>query len=283
MERTRIRPRVQVEATPLLGFGIIGWTGLIVLAILVGVALSGANPVLEIQRIWMSFFGFESMGRASSLAVNYWSLGDAPVYGFAGFAVVLVGMCVHPKRVSLVWVGVFLAWAFILPLLVPMSVKKLLLPGWASMPFLPWGSELHGFTVILLAAWTRSWVVLAGAAFLSAAALTAVNLWPMAPAWALTLLGVGYNAGLLAIILWWSIRARQRWLPVGHCYACGYDLRALAGGTCPECGREVTPEGRPPSVIARLVRAAWREIAVMRRVAPPRRSDGRVRSPHAVS
>lgn len=34
-------------------------------------------------------------------------------------------------------------------------------------------------------------------------------------------------------LLWWRVRGLV--LP-GHCASCGYDLKGLAGGTCPECG-----------------------------------------------
>lgn len=48
----------------------------------------------------------------------------------------------------------------------------------------------------------------------------AVPLWP--GAWVL---------GLFALACWWFDRN-----PAGHCARCGYDLRGIKDGTCPECG-----------------------------------------------
>lgn len=53
----------------------------------------------------------------------------------------------------------------------------------------------------------------------------------------------------------WRIAARM--FPVGHCSACGYDLRGLGSGKCPECG-----EG----FVARM-------MATVRRVIQLRRGD----------
>lgn len=39
---------------------------------------------------------------------------------------------------------------------------------------------------------------------------------------------------LIAAGVSWRIAARM--FPVGHCSACGYDLRGLGSGKCPECG-----------------------------------------------
>lgn len=50
----------------------------------------------------------------------------------------------------------------------------------------------------------------------------------MCPLWPMAVLGGG-----VAGVLWW--RTRRVVLP-GHCAGCGYDLRGLGGGRCPECG-----------------------------------------------
>lgn len=52
----------------------------------------------------------------------------------------------------------------------------------------------------------------------------------MCPLWPVAVLGGG-----VAGMLWW--RTRRVVMP-GHCAGCGYDLRGLGGGRCPECGRE---------------------------------------------
>lgn len=40
----------------------------------------------------------------------------------------------------------------------------------------------------------------------------------------------------------------KRW----ECRGCGYDLRGLSGGVCPECGRERDEGGAPPSSRSKL-------------------------------
>lgn len=57
----------------------------------------------------------------------------------------------------------------------------------------------------------------------------------------------------------WRFAARS--FPVGHCHACGYDLRGLGSGRCPECG-----EG----FLARLAGMASRAFARRRGMCPGR-------------
>jgi hypothetical protein len=39
--------------------------------------------------------------------------------------------------------------------------------------------------------------------------------------------------------LWWAKRRERRRLMIGHCRACGYDLKGLAASACPECGAKI--------------------------------------------
>lgn len=41
-------------------------------------------------------------------------------------------------------------------------------------------------------------------------------------------------------LAWWGWRVGPRHGP-GRCGACGYDVRGVVGGLCPECGRSVAP------------------------------------------
>lgn len=42
-------------------------------------------------------------------------------------------------------------------------------------------------------------------------------------------------AGVFALAGWWGWRVSRRFGP-GRCAGCGYDVRGLVGGVCPECG-----------------------------------------------
>jgi hypothetical protein len=69
------------------------------------------------------------------------------------------------------------------------------------------------------------------------ASATALLLWrgaaTTAPILMASLLWHGAVAGVL---VWWTARAWMK-LPAPHeCQGCGYDLRGLAAGDCPECG-----------------------------------------------
>ena len=75
---------------------------------------------------------------------------------------------------------------------------------------------------------------------------------PLRPIWRgliiNTLIGAALWFGLLTLGLWgWrSIRGTNRRLQ-GACVKCGYDLRGVTGGVCPECGTARTESGRPKS------------------------------------
>lgn len=50
-------------------------------------------------------------------------------------------------------------------------------------------------------------------------------------------------------LLWWRELRRRRRALQGHCRKCGYDLRGLAGGNCPECGAVApAPAAATPAV-----------------------------------
>jgi hypothetical protein len=50
------------------------------------------------------------------------------------------------------------------------------------------------------------------------------------PYWALT-----FAAGVPAVVIWRRRRRTQRWVSLGRCAGCGYDIR-FSSGQCPECG-----------------------------------------------
>jgi hypothetical protein len=45
--------------------------------------------------------------------------------------------------------------------------------------------------------------------------------------------------------LWWAHRRERRRAMIGYCRACGYDLKGLAAGSCPECGSKVPVAATP--------------------------------------
>lgn len=56
-----------------------------------------------------------------------------------------------------------------------------------------------------------------------------------------TVIYVGLDLALLALVVWiWTRALRPTPLPSG-CPACGYDLSRLRTGSCPECGQAVRP------------------------------------------
>jgi hypothetical protein len=57
-------------------------------------------------------------------------------------------------------------------------------------------------------------------------AVVFVPLWP----WAILFAGSG--------LVLWKLSRNQR---AGHCKACGYDLRGVRAGPCPECGSAPSP------------------------------------------
>jgi hypothetical protein len=64
--------------------------------------------------------------------------------------------------------------------------------------------------------------------------------WPTAGPF---LVPVLWNAALLVLLLRWAARERRE-SPTGHaCAGCGYDLRGLEAGACPECGATAPPPG----------------------------------------
>ncbi|MCC6969722.1 MAG: hypothetical protein IT434_05820 [Phycisphaerales bacterium] len=73
-----------------------------------------------------------------------------------------------------------------------------------------------------------------------------------APLWQLLL--------VLLIVIGGAWRLSRRVCPAGHCSACGYDLRGLGSGKCPECG-----EGFLARMMAKVRRTIERRRGIMPR------------------
>ena len=90
------------------------------------------------------------------------------------------------------------------------------------------------------------WLLRAGAVVAGVLLATwAMHLW-LGMLWhfsaSVTLYMAAFDAvgALLTISAAWAAsRFRPRWIPSGHCQACGYSLQHLTSDTCPECGAPV--------------------------------------------
>lgn len=59
---------------------------------------------------------------------------------------------------------------------------------------------------------------------------------------------IGVNGVLCSMLAAWGWRARRKAWPEYVCRGCGYDLRGIGSGVCPECGRAISaPAGTCPS------------------------------------
>ncbi len=247
--------KIQVDPTRLTGFGVVGWIGLVVLAGLVGVAVSGFNPIVEAQRLVLVTLGVEAMFRATLFSMYLMLTWKGPTFSFVTLCVVLIGLAVQPRRVGWWWFAFLIFWTFARPVLIGFSGPGRLLPWWLQEPWLPAEWELYLVTVLLVALLTRWWVATAGAALLCLGGSVLLTAWPMMPQGVYITAGVVWNGGLLGLLLWWAIRERRRWRPDRHCYACGYDVRTITTGLCPECGEGVGMDGRPAAIAAALATA----------------------------
>lgn len=171
---------------------------------------------------------------------------DLPVFGLIGMTYTLAALHLAPlwrRRLSYASV---VAWSLVnLPLWLWLA-RALAVPVWLRA-LAPQGDAaillsigLECVTAALLGTITRSWRVagaiiclLVAAWFLDTAVLggrTWVG-WP----WPAIL----YHAGVATVLFVWAVRTRGAGsLPPYACQACGYDLRGLADGPCPECGKQ---------------------------------------------
>lgn len=257
---------------PLLGFGPVGWSALIIALPLAVCFFTGYDLRYQILR-----FINDSRGPAAAAwAVNwlvvpqhldlfFWPRPAA--FGLLEMCILLIAMRIHPRRfgpgpyIAVIAGGILLPNShFILATLMHWAG----LDSGEYMPDAPDAVIREVVRLVLalgvLAYATRSWrLVLAMAAFYLAW-LTATHDWgvTMNPSstrqrWVPgsevlpTSKPLGYGSTLLtaAMLLGWGINARRRLPAPGHCTRCGYNLAGIAG-PCPECGQAEIPAATPP-------------------------------------
>ncbi len=250
-----MKQKPQIDPTQLWGFGPAGWVCLVFLLGASVYFVSGGKPVVEVQQVLMDLVGLEKMQHATIYGMMAGFTWKGPSFSLVTLGVILIALAVQPRRIGWYWYVGLALWAFARPTLVMASWRGELLPPRFGMPL---ESELYAVTVVGLLLLTRSWVVGVVAMVLAFGAMAALTLEENLPIWGYYLGGVVFNGGLLAVLLWWAIGERRRWRPIGHCFACGYDVQSVGKGACPECGVSVGADGRPASLVAKLVYAGRR-------------------------
>lgn len=242
------RPSVK----PLWGFGWVGWCLLPVAVFLAWSLISGFDLRQEFLRAIDRWFGIDAVDWIVAYALTAHSLSD---FGFSlvTLCAALVAMHLSPRRFAWWWYFVLTTWALVRPFLVWQLMVIWCRPviGSGVLWAPPWK-----YTVVMggscfidlaiLVALSRSWIVTGGSTLVMA--LAAFLAWTAQASLIQGNSPVGFEAWLGSwhayiaqvllgtSLLAWGLRDRFRSKPPWACGSCGYDLRGLAGDTCPECG-----------------------------------------------
>jgi hypothetical protein len=185
-----------------------------------------------------------------------------PIVGPVTLVYVLIAMHLHPRRFGWWWYAALTAWAVVRPsMLFIVSASHLArgLGSWWSGAVAAgtWvsGWDLPVCALLLLCADAALLLALTRSRMVGAAALTIAGGWWSA-GWLATKLsgsfdnwGIGlpwvwiWHGGLGAAVFWWAVRGRRMAREAWECAACGYDLRGLSCGACPECGAPIAVGG----------------------------------------
>ena len=254
---------------PLLGFGPAGWALLAVAIALALVLITGYDLRFRIMKLICDTLGPQAVYDFVVYVIifhgfNSCSAPPGVEFGLISLCVLLVAMQVDPRRMGVTrWVIAF-ALGIATPPLIAYAEKSLRgAPFLAGGGGLGWG-ELYAFFGILtsvIVAWImRSWIVLGGMIALFAGGTTIVwKVYGAAPGtgWANNLAAMAFmwawNPLLFALLMFIAVRARLDAWPTHACQSCGYDLRGIKTGVCPECGAEARAHTEP--IAAALVGA----------------------------
>lgn len=264
------------EAKPLFGFGPIGWVLLVPTLALVLVLGTGHDLRYQLQVMIHEWWGWDgslffvlNVIAAHGWASWFWPYPPMPQFGLLSLCIVLVGLQIHPRRIG----RLRMAAVVLCGLAVPMIVFRL---HQRHPFFVVWDddarfaiSRLITGTLVATVLWlaTRSgWVgVLCGAVMLVPAAVDWLCYLIQAgelPAsldapvqWARLWMGVPFNLALGAVLWTWGIRGRLGIRAAHCCQSCGYDLRGLGSGVCPECGSGAADGGSEGDSTGRGARA----------------------------
>lgn len=255
-----IRPR------PLWGFGWVGWCLLPVLCGLVWVYATGYDLRYHLLRLIDALWGFE--GNVVFVAwVLPAYLQDWPGYGLSliSWGALMAALYVSPLRISR-WACVVLTlWVMLRPLawwaLIGLAFHRSPTGfGLKSTSFVSWqtASLLVPLTVdVALVGWATRSRIASLAALAAWGAVAAFHLMTgsnsLGPPRVISRFDgwLAENGRYLAqaafsiAVLWWAIKARRAVPPPWSCPDCGYDLRGILSGRCPECGKSDAPDSIP--------------------------------------
>lgn len=287
MQRKETNPKVGMgqaeEYTPPKPLWRFGWTGWTLVPIVLGLALVlilGLDGRYYFLRAIQWLFGTDAMMWAVTTGLSFHSLDSLAVFGsvppsarfgLLALCVTLFGLGVHPRRFGIgTYLAVFALGIAVIPLETQGGVW-MMRAGQGAGSFATPGSWrfLQPFVISTVAAglltacvfWfiTRSRLIslylavtIGIGAWLHAEATAAIYgsrllLVPAAAQLADAALRWVWHPALLALLLWWSVRARRRWPPPWACRFCGYDLRGCESELCPECGAKGTNQLRRAS------------------------------------
>jgi len=245
---------------PLLGFGPAGWALLAVAASLLVVLITGYDLRFQVLHLVQYMYGDRAMYDFVIYIIIFHGFNSCQAppgieFGLISLCGLLIAMQVDPRPMGVVRWLLACALGVGIPPLIPYAHKVA-----QGTPFLAGGAglswaEVHAVVSLLASlslAWImRSWIVLGGAAVLFTTSAIIGTGQFSGSGWAnsmgVELLMWLWNPLLFALLMFVAVRARLRLWPEYACQTCGYDLRGITAGVCPECGEAVRATARGDS------------------------------------